>query len=354
VKRRLAERHGGAFTLIALLALVAAVAVAGCGGGSDSTSSGSTEAETGGGETETGGGGAEGGSSIRVALAQAATANLPVEIADAEGFFEKQGLEVTVDTPNIPFSQLPAALGKQYDVVIGTQPGLITAADSGIDLMAISGLQRDNPKDPGAALVVPEDSSIKSIKDLAGKSIGAPSTVGNNFSALECWAREEGVEPSSIRGLEAPTPQIPELLEAGRFESALLFEPLLKGLEEGGATDLGNAYQECFGEPSQYTSLWLSQGSWAEENTAAIGKFLAALEEGVAAMEKDPEKARATYIKTSGLPPEAAKNTPIVPEEFDFSQGPTIEENVELWAEVLKENGTFDGEVEPAELVLTP
>jgi len=348
VSRRLVPRRGAKPIAAVLVALVAALLVAACGGGSDSTSSGGT----GGGGSETGGEG--GGSSIRVALVQAATANLPVEVAAAEGLFEKQGLDVTVDTPNIPFSQLPAALGKQYDLVIGTEPGLITAADSGIDLRAVSGLQRDNPKDPGAALVVPEGSPIKSIKDIGGKSVGAPSTVGNNFSALECWARKEGVDPSSIRGLEAATPQIPELLESGRFESALLFEPLLKPLVDGGSTDLGNAYQECFGEPSQYTSLWLAQGSWAEENNEAISKFLAALEEAQGVMEKDPEGSRAIYIKTSGLPPEAAENTPIIPDEFDFSQGAPIVENIELWVEVLEENGTFEGEVDPEELVLSP
>lgn len=340
-------RRSGGFGIVILGALLAGLLAAGCGGGS-----GGSSTSTSGGSTEQSEGG--GGSSIRVALVQAATADLPVEIADAEGFFEAQGLDVTVDTPNIPFSQLPAALGKQYDLVIGTQPGLIAAADSGIDLKAASGLQRDNPEDPGAALVVPEGSSITSIKDLGGKTVGAPATVGNNFSSLECWARKEGVEPSSIRGLEAATPQIPELLESGRFESALLFEPLLKPLVEGGATDLGNAYQECFGEPSQYTSFWLAQGAWAEENSAAIGKFLAALEEALAVMEEDPEGSRAIYLKNSGLPPEAAKNTPIIPEEFDFQQGAPIEENIELWAEVLKENGTFEGEVNAAELVLSP
>jgi len=330
---------------LALTALVAAVAIAGCGGGSSSSSSSSGGEETSGGETG-------GSSTMRVALVQAATANLPVEVAAKKELFEKHGLEVTIETPTIPFSQLPAALGKQFDLVIGTQPDLISANASGIDVIAVSGLQKDNPKDPGAALVVPEGSSIESIKDLGGKSVGAPSTVGNNFSALECWARKEGVEPSSIRGLEAATPQIPELLENGRFESALLFEPLLKGLEEGGSTNLGNAYEECFGEPNQYTSLWLAQGSWAKENSATVTKFLEALEEAKESIAANPSEARSIYLETSGLPPEAAKNTPIIAEEFSFEQGKPIEENIETWIEVLEENGTFEGSVEPSALVL--
>lgn len=348
--KRWFDRRRVGIGALALTALFTAIAIAGCGGGSSSSSSSSSGGEeTSGGETS---GGGEGGTTMRVALVQAATANLPVEVAAKKELFEKHGIEVTVETPTIPFSQLPAALGKQFDLVIGTQPDLISANSGGIDVVGVSGLQKDNPKDPGAALVVPEGSSIESIKDLSGKTVGAPSIVGNNFSALECWARKEGVDPSSIRGLEAATPQIPELLENGRFESALLFEPLLKGLEEGGATDLGNAYEECFGEPNQYTSLWLAQGSWAEENSATITKFLEALEEAKESIAKDPSEAREIYLETSGLPAEAAKNTPIIAEEFSFEQGKALEENIELWLEVLKENGTFEGSVEPSALVL--
>ena len=114
-----------------------------------------------------------------MALVPAATTNLPFQVAQNEGYFKQQGLDVTPSTPSIPFSELPAALGKQFDVVIGSQPDLVRAHSSGIDVVAISGLQKDNPKDPGAALVVPGNSPIKSIADIKGKSVGAPSTVGN-------------------------------------------------------------------------------------------------------------------------------------------------------------------------------
>jgi NitT/TauT family transport system substrate-binding protein len=345
VKKTFAGRRSA--PALALCGVVALFVMAGCGG-SDSTSSagtGSTGSETTGGESESG------GTSIRVALLSAATASLPAEVAQAEGLFKKQGLDVTLETPTIPVSQLPAALGKQFDVIMGTQPDLIASTSKGIDLKAISGLQQNNPKDPGAALIVPEGSSIKSIKDLEGKSVGAPSLVGNNYSSLECWARKEGVDISSIRGLEAPTPQIPELLEGGRFDSALLFEPLMAGLLANGATYLGDAYTECFGAPAQFTSLWISQGSWADENGEAIEKFLAAQEEGVKVMEADPSKARKIYVETSGLPAEPAENTPIIPQEFAFETGQPIVENVEAWVKVLEENGTFQGSVDPASIV---
>jgi NitT/TauT family transport system substrate-binding protein len=288
-----------------------------------------------------------------VALVQAATADLPFQFAQDQGLFKKHGLDVTLETPSIPFSQLPATLGKQFDVVIGSQPDLIKAKAQGVDIAAISGLQKDNPKDPGAALVVPGDSDIKTIKDLEGKTVGAPSIVGNNWSALQCWAKKNGVDPTAFRGLEGPVPQLPDLLDKGRFDSILIFEPLLTPSVAAGNRNVGNAYEGCFGG-EEYTSLLLSQGSWAESHGEQIKKFVQALEDGKAAVAADPAAAKKLYIKTSGLPPEAAARTPIIADEFDFSQGEPIVDDVQKWIDLLKDLGTFNGDLDPASAVASP
>jgi NitT/TauT family transport system substrate-binding protein len=328
--------------LVAAALVATAFVLIGCGDDDDSDGNGS------GGDVS-----ASADNKIRVALVPAATADLPFQFAQQNGLFEEQGLDVTLKTPSIPFSQLPATLGKQFDVVIGSQPDLIKAGASGIDVVAISGLQKDNPEDPGAALVVPGDSPIKSIADLEGKTVGAPSIVGNNWTALQCWAQKEGVDPNSFRGLEAAVPQLPELLAQGRFDSILIFEPLLTPAVEEGNRNIGNAYEECFGGP-EFTAMLLSQGAWAESHSEQIDKFLTALEDGKAAIAEDPQAARDIYIETSGLPPEAAERTPIIPEAFDFSQGQVLVDDVQTWADLLSDLGTFNGSVNPEELVAQP
>lgn len=331
--------YGGRFRPRRLLpVLVAALVVlAGCG---DDSGGGSDQA------AESGGGG-----TLRVALVPAATANLPAQIAQEQGLFEQEGIDVKLETPTIPFSQLPATLGKQFDLVIGSQPDLIRAASSGIDVVAVSGLQKDDPKDPGAALVVPKGSPIKSIADLAGKSVGAPSTVGNNWSSLQCWAKKEGVDPMQIRGVEGPTPQLPELLDKGRFDAVLLFEPLLTPMVDGGAVAIGNAYEHCFGG-AEYTSMWIANGAWAKDNQESVAKFLKALEAAKESMAENVDEARRLYIKTSGLPAAAAKRTPIIPSEFVFEQGEPIVADMKTWIELLKSLGTYKGDVDPGTLVL--
>jgi NitT/TauT family transport system substrate-binding protein len=344
---RSVRRLRGHAGLLAVAVVLAALVAAGCGSSDSGSSTQSATTASG----STSGSSSSGSTRMRVALVSAATADLPVQVADQKGFFKSQGLDVTVSTPSIPFSQLPATLGKQFDLVIGSQPDLINAATRGIDVVAVAGLQKDNPKDPGAALIVPKGSPIKSIKDIAGKSVGAPSTVGNNWSSLQCWAKKEGVDPKKIRGLEGPTPQLPDLLKQGRFDAVLLFEPLLTPLVDGGAVNLGNAYEHCFGG-TEYTSMWLAQGKWAKANQQAITKFIAALDQAKKEIASDPASASQLYVKTSGLPPAAAKRTPIIADEFVFEQGAPLVSDMQQWIRLLKDLGTYKGDVDANSLVL--
>ncbi len=339
------ELSRGLWCALICVCLTVLLAVSGCGGDDD-------EPTTGGGATtsETQASESPGDNKIRIPLISAGTANLPFNVADANDLYTEQGLDVEFTKASIPFSQLPATLGKQFDIVIGSQPDLIKARDRGIDIVAIAGNQKDDPKDPGAALIVPGDSDIKTIKDLGGKTVGAPSIVGNNWSALQCWAKKNGVGPKDFRGLEAPVPQLPDLLEQGRFDSILAFEPIMSVATSAGARVVGNAYEECFGG-AEYTSILLADGEWAKSHSEQIDKFVAAHEEAKAAMADDPDAVRKLFIETSGLPPAAAENAPILPHAFAFDQGETLVENVQVWEDVLKDLGEFDGDIDPAEAV---
>jgi NitT/TauT family transport system substrate-binding protein len=290
---------------------------------------------------------------VRVALVFAANVDLPPQIGVLKGFFKKQGLDVKLGTPDVPFSSLPTTLGKQYDIVVGTQPDLIRAASSGLKIVAISGIQRDNPADPGAALIVPPDSSIKSIEDIAGKTVGAPSTVGNNWTTLMCWAKKGGVDPNRIRGVQAATPTIPDLLRADRFDAALIFQPLMAPLLDEGYKNLGDSYQKCFGG-RELTAVWLANSDWASANKDVIKRFLTGLKQATAWMGAHPKESRAIWLKQSGLPSAVAQRTPIIASAFDYQQGKPLVADIAKWIALLKSLGLYNGSIDPSSLVATP
>lgn len=291
-----------------------------------------------------------GGVTIRVAMAQdSPPINIPVWVAEKEGFFAKRGLNVIAATPNIPFSSQLATLGHQYDLVVTSQPDLIHAASEGIHDVALFGAELDVPQDPAAGLVMSAKSGVTSIKQLAGHSVGAPSLTGNNWAAFECWMQKEGVKPSSVRGVSASPSEIPDLLSAGRIDGTLIFNPILSSLTAKGNKFLGDPYQGCFGngEPNGY---FTATSAWATANKVALAKFLAAEKEAVAFIASHKSVARATYVKLSGLPANVAKQAVIYPPEMNFKISTADFAN---WERILKNIGLLNGTAPaPSSLVL--
>src|SRR5205085_536887 len=139
----------------------------------------------------------------------------------------------------------------------------------------------------------------------------------------------------------------------GRFDSILVFEPILSAAKAGGGRFVGNGYSGCFGPP-EYTSILLSQGAWAKSHPDQIKRFIAGMEDAKVAMAKDPGAVRNLFIKTSGLPAVAAKNAPIIPHEFEFQQGNVLVQDVKKWETLMKGLGIFKGDVDPAQAIASP
>jgi NitT/TauT family transport system substrate-binding protein len=287
---------------------------------------------------------------IRVAMAQdSPPINIPVWIAQQEGFFKKRGLNVQAATPNIPFSSQLATLGHQYDLVVTSQPDLVRAVASGIHDVALFGAELDVPQDPAAGLVMSPKSGVTSIKQLAGHSVGAPSVTGNNWGAFECWLEKNGVKPSAVRGVQVAPPELPDLISAGRVDGGLIFNPILTNLIAKGNKSLGDPYKGCFGNGEQ-NGYFTATSSWANANKQALAKFLAAEKEAVAFIAGHMPVARAAYVKLSGLPAKVAAQAVIYPPEMNFkiSTG-----DFATWEKIMKSIGQLPPNApDPSKLVL--
>ena len=275
---------------------------------------------------------------IRVALpADSPPIDIPVWVAQKEGFFAKHGLKIIATTPNIPFSSMLAAVGHQYNMTIASQPNLIDAVAEGIHDVALFGAELDVPQDPAAGVVMTKASGVTTVKQLAGKSIGAPSLTGNNYLAFECWVKKSGVKPSSVRGVQANPSDIPSLLSAGRFDGTLIFNPILDSLKAQGDVYLGDPYKGCFGTGEQ-NGYYTASTSWATAHKVGLADFLAAEKEAVAFIAKHKSVALNTYVKLSGLPAKVARQAVIYPPEMNFKISTADLAN---WERIMKSLGVL-------------
>src|SRR5215207_4405110 len=131
---------------------------------------------------------------VRVAYVPATTV-LPLHVAKQQGYFAANGLDVSLqEASNI--SDVPATLGRQFDIALGTATDLIRAGSAGVDVVQMAGNTIDTKENPFVQLMVRKDSDIKSVADLAGKKVGTPTLGGVIHQAVLYSAKQAGAQPA--------------------------------------------------------------------------------------------------------------------------------------------------------------
>lgn len=322
--RRSSSRAGGFVGVAAGLAL--GLVAASCGGSSTKSAP-------------------PGPTPLRVAFVPATTV-LPLQVAAAEGFFAKNNLKVTLtEASNI--SNLPAALGHQFDISLGTATDLINAGAADLDVVEVAGNTISTKVDPFVKLIVRPSSGITNISDLRGKTVGSPTVSGVINVAVEYWAKQKGVDPSTIRQVQVPTPNLPDQLKAGRIDAAEALEPVATQLLKAGDVSLGDPFSHV-AEPLA-TNFWIAQGAWARAHRVVVARFVNSLKEAQAYITSHPTQARTVLQGYTNLPAPVASTVPLPTYDFNIRTG-----DLNIWVKALKFLGQLNGHVDTKKLVLMP
>ncbi len=220
---------------------------------------------------------------------------LPLYVAEAEGFYEDQGVTVEL----IPFnSAREQQIALQAEEVDGANTDLVVTAlliNGGVDLKVI----RMEPIE-GAyfSLVAGPETGIESIDDLRGVAIAISENSIIQFLTQQ-MLEEAGFAEDDI--VYESVPQIPirlELLATGGVSAATLPEPLttLATQLQGGTVIASDADL-----PAVPTVLSFSD-AMLESYPETIIAFLAAYEQAVEAINDDPEAFRDVMVENIIIP----------------------------------------------------
>lgn len=273
---------------------------------------------------------------------QPTTTALPLVVADKKGIFAKHDVAVTWSVSQVPISDSISTLGRQFDVMMGTQPALIAASGQGIPVVCITGGALDTTQVPTSNIVARADSGITTFKQLEGKTIGTLTLTGNIHFAFLNVLKREGVNLDSIRWVIGTVPQLPDLLRAGRVDAIEEIEPFATSAVAAGGIALGDPFRSV-GDRA-YIGVWLSQRAWANNNQALVLRFNTALDDAAKWIHANPAEAREILSAYTGLKGPALEKTPIP--EFSFSTSPEslgAEQRVDLqiWLDILKRTSDF-------------
>jgi NitT/TauT family transport system substrate-binding protein len=280
---------------------------------------------------------------VRVSYVPATTV-LPLHVAEAKGYFAQRGLDVTLkEASNI--SDIPATLGRQFDIALGTATDLIRAGGAGVDVVQMAGNTIDTKTNPFVQLMVKKDSGLKSVADLQGKRVGTPTLGGVIHAAVLYSAKQQNAEHAKIQGVEAPSPTLPDQLKAGRIDAVEALEPFATTLKKKGSVSLGDPFA-AIGQPLA-TNFWIANGAWARKNPEVVQRYVGALEQAVAFIKDNPKEARRILQGYTKMPPKVSNIVPLPTWDFGIRT-----QDLTKWVDVLKDVGHFKGNVDPQKLVL--
>ena len=266
-------------------------------------------------------------------------------VAQEEGFFRKQGLEVAFQQV-AGGALVPGLQGGSLQIATLPPTNMLLAIDGGLDLVAVAGTSVLDPSDQNVGLLVGPDGGIKSAKDLVGKKVGVPSIGGFLYVMARKWVSDKGVDPRQVNFVEVNFPQTADLLKAGTIQAGVSADPFIKrALANGSGTVL--AYFAADLPPRTTGVFYGATRQWASANPAAVKGFRAAIAEAVAFVDKNPQAARVHLAKYIKLPPEVLASIPM-----PRLQAELTESQLRFWVETMAEMGLIKTKADAAQLIV--
>ena len=228
-----------------------------------------------------------------------ATDFLAAYVAKDKGFFAKHDIDATMTLIPVVNNIPSAIVSGSVTIGMSTIPTFLQAVDGGLDLKIVAGAARHIKEQPFISLLARTGVEYSKPSDLIGKKVGVPGINSVIDVMLRKWLMINNVPVDKVKIIEAPLPQLPNVLSGGNIDFVAIVDPFRSRIV---ATKSGRIAAEYFAEvnPDVLVSCWIAGGEWAEKNPQVVKNFRAAIDEGLAFIRKNPAEAREIekkYIK---------------------------------------------------------
>jgi len=219
---------------------------------------------------------------------------LPLDLGIQKGFFAKQNIEIKKQILQSGNDIALAMANKNGDIgYIGYVPAIL-ARTQGIPMtiVAASEVEATSEADNWQNVLVKGSSSIRSPKDLAGKTIAVNALKGVGELVIRASLKKLGVDPNSIKLVVLPFPQMRSALNSGQVDAIHAPEPFLsQGLNLDG--------DRIVLAPGPVLGKYWPNGGyvaledWTKRNPGLTKRFRTAMNQSVLYAQNHPDEVRA-------------------------------------------------------------
>lgn len=215
-----------------------------------------------------------------------------IYVGKSEGFFEEEGLDLTLELAQGGAAIVPAVVSGEYQFGFSNVTSLLLGTANGVPLQAVSAANFSTGEVPDiGAVVVPGDSDIESAADLAGKTVAVNTLNNIGDSTIRHLVEEDGGDPSGLKFVEMGFPDMPAAVDSKQVEAAWILEPhLTRALNEGARVVSWNFAET---NPELMISSYFTSKPYAAENPEVVEAFQRAMQKSLAFADENPDVTRA-------------------------------------------------------------
>ena len=221
----------------------------------------------------------------------------PIYLGDQQGFFEEQGIDLTLETAQGGAAVVPGVLSGEYQFGFSNVVSLLLAAEEGVPIQVVANGVASTGEDGAdfGAVVAKPDSGITDAADLAGKRIAVNTLNNIGTTTINESIRAAGGDPEGVQYVELPFPDMPPALDAGNVDAIWVVEPFLTIATSAGSTVVASNFVDA--APDLTVATYFTSKELAGEDADLVERFTTALEQSLEYAAENEDETRAVLTE---------------------------------------------------------
>lgn len=212
-----------------------------------------------------------------------------------EGFFDEEGIKLSVYTPSDPTAIISSVASGRDDFGLSYHPDILQAQSAGLEIVSVLSISQH----PLNSIMTLKKSSIKNPSDLKGKVVGYPG-IPSNKAMLETVLSSQDININDVETVDVGF-ELVKALVSGSVDAIIgaywTHESIVMELQ---GYEIEIMRLEEWGVPDYYELILITNKSFLEENKSDVEKVVNSFKKGYEFSIKNPQESITSLISIAG------------------------------------------------------
>lgn len=214
----------------------------------------------------------------------------PIWLGKKKGFFAAEGLDITIEPTTGGAASVPGVVAGSYDFAFGNYVSVMVAKDKGLDLKYVANGDSTAGTPDFGAVVVPNDSPIKTPADLSGKTVAVNNLANIGDTTIRSVVEKAGGDASKIKFVEVAFPDAEAAVKNKQVDAALILDPFLHSAVAHGERVITYNYSAF--DPNLDVAGYFATGDTIKNKPDEVKEFKAAMNKSLVYAQAHPDEVR--------------------------------------------------------------